>query len=286
MAKIKILGSAAAEGIPALFCNCRLCMEAWKKGGKDIRKRAAYKLNDHVRIDFGPDTLQQEHQYELHSENLKHLFITHSHEDHLDSSLFFFRCPGFSAVDQDNILNVYGTRGVIRRINLDFWQVYFFNGDFSRWRMNLVELSPFERICLEDEDMEFYALPADHMLDVPAEKPVCYVFRQGSSWAMIANDSGYFREETWAFLEEKKFKFDVVISDCTGGITDNERGHISGSWLLAAKKRLEDLGSVTADTRFFVNHFSHNCGSLHSELEDFFNPRGITVCYDGMEIEY
>ena len=76
MAQIQILGSAAAEGIPAIFCNCRVCREAWQNGGKDIRMRAAYKINEHVRIDFGPDSIAQEYRYQLHSENLKHLFIT------------------------------------------------------------------------------------------------------------------------------------------------------------------------------------------------------------------
>ena len=32
MKKVTILGSAAAEGIPAMFCNCRVCVEAWKNG--------------------------------------------------------------------------------------------------------------------------------------------------------------------------------------------------------------------------------------------------------------
>ena len=45
MAKIQILGSAAAEAIPAIFCNCRVCREAWKNGGKDMRLRAAYTLS-------------------------------------------------------------------------------------------------------------------------------------------------------------------------------------------------------------------------------------------------
>ena len=286
MATVKILGSAAAEGIPAMFCNCRVCMEAWKNGGKDIRKRAAYKLNDQVRIDFGPDTIQQEHQYALHSENLKHLFISHNHEDHIDTHLLLYRMPGFSVVDADNTLNIYGSTGVYHKIYQDFWKTFLFEGDFSKFRLNPVLLKPFERIVLEDQDMEFYALQADHMLDKPFEQPIFYVFRNGKSWAMIANDTGYFREETWAFLEEKKFKFDLVITDCTGGINDWERGHMSGSWVIDTKKRLEKIGSVTAETKYFINHFSHNGQATHAELEAHFNPHGIQVCYDGLEIEY
>ena len=286
MAKVQILGSAAAEGIPAMFCNCRVCMEAWKNGGKDMRKRAAYKLNDHVRIDFGPDTLQQEFQYQLHSENLKHVFITHNHEDHIDTHLLFYRMPGFSKVDPDNILNIYGTTGVFHKIQKDFWQSFAFNGDYSKFRLNPVMINPFEPVVLEDEDMEFYALKADHMGNAPHELPVFYVFRNGSSWAMIANDTGYFREETWAFLEEKKFKFDLVISDCTGGIRDFERNHMSGTWVLETRKHLEKMGSVTANTKYFINHFSHNGQATHAELEAYYNPHGIQVCYDGLEIEY
>ncbi len=32
--KLKYLGTAAAEGIPALFCRCEMCAYARKAGGK------------------------------------------------------------------------------------------------------------------------------------------------------------------------------------------------------------------------------------------------------------
>ena len=35
--KLKYLGTAAAEGIPALFCRCEMCAYARKAGGKEIR---------------------------------------------------------------------------------------------------------------------------------------------------------------------------------------------------------------------------------------------------------
>lgn len=288
MAQIQILGSAAAEGIPAIFCNCRVCREAWKNGGKDIRMRTAYKLNDHVRIDFGPDTLAQEFKFQLHSENLKHLFISHSHEDHLYANLLDYRMPGFSVVEEDNILNIYGNPGVMRALNLFFCdKPYFrFNGDFRRFRLNPVQVEPFQPIVLEEEDMEFIPLKADHMIGIITEIPNFYVFRVGTSWGMVANDTGYFREETWQFLEEKKFKFDLVISDCTGGILDLERGHMSGKYVVMTKERLEKIGSVTGSTKYYINHFSHNGQATHAELEAHFNPFGIQVGYDGLKIDF
>ena len=286
MARIQVLGSAAAEGIPAIFCNCRVCRESWQNGGKDLRMRAAYKINDRVRIDFGPDSIAQEYKYQLHSENLKHLFISHNHEDHWVADLMHYRMPGFSVVEADNILNIYGNQGVIRQLHKFFWNKLTFNGDWKKFRINPVVLESFKPVLLEEEDLEFYPLNADHMIGIPGENPQFFVYRSGSSWAMIANDTGYFREETWQFLEEKKFKFDLVISDCTGGVRDIERGHMSGKWVLMTKERLEKMGSVSDSTQYFINHFSHNGHATHAELESYFNPHGIQVCYDGLTIDF
>ncbi|MBP5182423.1 MAG: hypothetical protein J6331_05290 [Lentisphaeria bacterium] len=288
MAEIQILGSAAAEGIPAIFCNCRVCSKAWKNGGKDLRLRTAYKLKDTVRVDFGPDTLTQEYHYELHSERLKHLFITHSHEDHCVPDLLSYRMPGFSKVEEDNILNIYGNAGIIHKLQLFFWEkaYNYFNGDFGRFRLKLHELESYKEVVLEEEDMEFLPLPADHQLGIAAEKPQIFVIRDGASRALIANDTGFFRDEVWEFLERKKFKFDLVISDCTGGIRDIERGHMSGKYVLETKARLEKIGSVTDFTKYFINHFSHNGHATHAELEEFYNPHGIQVAYDGLTISY
>ena len=280
MGKITILGSAAAEGIPAMFCNCRVCTEAWKNGGKDIRMRAAYKLNDRVRIDFGPDTMAQEFKYELHSENLKHLFITHSHEDHFYPDLLVYRRPGFSVVDEDNILNIYGNVGVINSIYSKFAER---RCNFKFYRMNPVEIKAFSPIELPEEDMTFHPMKANHM---PSEEPNFYIIRHGSKYLMIANDTGYFPEEDWVYIAALKIRFDVVITDCTGGILDNRDGHMSGKYVLATKERLTQMGCVDENTQYFINHFSHNGRLTHAEFEAHYNPHGIQVGYDGLEIEY
>ena len=280
MGKITILGSAAAEGIPAMFCSCRVCAEAWRNGGKDRRMRAAYKLNDHVRIDFGPDSFCQELKYQLHSENLKHLFITHSHEDHLYCDLLDYRRPGFSVVAEDNVLNIYGNVGVMDAVYTHFAKK---RCDFPFYRLNPVEISAFEPVELPEEDMTFYPMIANHM---PTEKPTFYVVRHGGKWLMIANDTGYFCEEDWQFLAGLKVRFDVVITDCTGGILDNRDGHMSGKYVIDTKKRLEEMGCVDRNTQYFINHFSHNGKLTHAEFEAHYNPFGIRVGFDGLEIKY
>ena len=54
--KLTYLGTAAAEGFPALFCHCPHCNEARNLGGKSIRTRSQALINDDLLIDLPADT--------------------------------------------------------------------------------------------------------------------------------------------------------------------------------------------------------------------------------------
>ena len=81
--KLTYLGTAAAEAVPAIFCNCDICNEARKLGGKNIRTRSQALINDDLLIDFGPDTYSNSLRFDYNMTNLAHVIITHPHEDHL-----------------------------------------------------------------------------------------------------------------------------------------------------------------------------------------------------------
>lgn len=285
--KIVVLGSAAAEGIPAIFCNCDTCKAAWRNGGKDFRLRTSYQLGEFVRVDFGPDAMVQEMRYQLHSERLRHIIVTHSHEDHFDTTLFNYRKSCFSKVAPDNVLNIYGGAGVVRKINQSAWnsgKTIGFHGDFSCLQMQVHELYPFQSIELPDVDMTIYPLKANHMVQIATEEPMIYVIRWGEKHIMIANDTGYFCDEDWEYLANMNVTLDTVLNDCTGCFFDNRNNHMSGKYVLETKQRLTEIGMVNADTRYFVNHFSHNGHGTHAQLEEYYNPHGIEVAFDGLEI--
>lgn len=280
---LKILGSAAAEGIPAVFCGCETCRKARKNGGKDLRFRTSYILNERVRVDYGPDAIAQDFKFQLNSELIRHIFITHPHLDHFTPELFLFR-RWDSMVPEGNTLSVYGSRGTIAKMMECFWGTTWFDGDLKGFQLETVIFEYFKTIYPAGEDMEVIPLPASHYFDCPYIEPAIYVIRSGDKWIFLANDTGAFPAETWKFLEEKKFKFDIVVCDCTWGTRTNDSGHLGGECILDVKKRLEKIGSVTTDTKFAVNHFTHNCHATHAELEEYFNPHGILVGYDGMEL--
>ena len=106
--KIKFLGTAAAEGIPALYCQCDICKDAWIHKGKNIRTRAQALIDDKILIDFGPDTYAHVLQYEVPLDTIHHVLITHKHSDHFYPADLLFRRPGYASKVEEEPLHVYG----------------------------------------------------------------------------------------------------------------------------------------------------------------------------------
>ena len=81
--KIQYLGTAAAEGYPALFCQCDSCERARELGGKDIRTRCQALVDDKILIDFPADTYMHALLHGFCLDKIETCLITHNHSDHL-----------------------------------------------------------------------------------------------------------------------------------------------------------------------------------------------------------
>ena len=237
--QIKVLGSAAAEGWPALFCECDICKYAWEHKGKDVRRRTSYLLNDDVMIDYGPDVYGQSLQFDIDLSKIGAIFFTHSHDDHCDPVEFAWRRQGFSVVTKD--LHVYANQTTLNRI-----QQRLMNGDWER----------------------YHIIPHLTLPGVP------FQFKQ-YKWC----------DESWSRLKE--YHLDIAIIEATMGpkYKDHNRGHLGTAAAVVVRDELKRLGVIDDDTLVAVNHFSHNGLGLHKDMEAFFNPQGIQVCYDGYVLE-
>ena len=91
--KFQYLGTAAAEGIPALFCNCDICRTAARRGGKELRMRSGALVNDKLLIDLSPDLFAAKLQFDLDLSNVRNAIITHAHSDHFDREMMGFFTP-------------------------------------------------------------------------------------------------------------------------------------------------------------------------------------------------
>lgn len=113
--KITFLGTGAAEGIPAVWCECELCKQVKMLGGKDIRRRCTYAVDDDTMIDFGPDAVRQTQDAGIDLTRLERIIFTHNHPDHLSPMELQFRRTGyFSRVSRE--LTVIGSCRIFSRI--------------------------------------------------------------------------------------------------------------------------------------------------------------------------
>lgn len=267
--RIKILGTAAAEGWPALFCSCETCRKARQLGGKNIRSRAAIQFGEKHRIDFGPDAWYHEAILNVDISKLEHLFITHSHEDHFYHQQLHYLIPPFGH-GRTGALHVYGNEKVISTLK-EHW------GRLEGETIILHKIEPF--VPIQAGNMIFTPLRAIHMQG--GEIPLNYIASDGSKTILYNCDTGQYEDDTWDYLGSTKI--DCVISECTCGPLPGGGGHMNFETVLTLKERLEKFGSYTTGP-FIVTHFSHNIGMMHDEIEELLKPHGIIVAYDGMEV--
>ena len=269
---ITVLGTAAAEGWPALWCVCDACREAAVLGGRNIRKRTAYNIDNRVQVDFGPDAYRQMAEHGLDYSQLEHLLITHSHADHLQPTDLAYRRPGFAVIPEGSWLVAYGNVYAEARVREAI-------PDLSRCSMEWRPIEPFRPVDLGD-GLVATPLPAEH---AGGEEAVNYLLQQDGRGALLGTDTGWWPPETWEYLSG--CRLEVVLLDCTYGPSEYSGGHLNCASVVRAKAELQKLGAAADGWRFIATHFSHNGGALHEELEEILGPEGVEVAYDGMLIE-
>lgn len=270
--KVKFLGTAAAEGWPALFCECEACKRAQALGGKNIRTRSSCLIDDIYMVDFPPDTYMHKLWHNLDLSKLEHIFITHSHSDHFYPEDFEMRLGGFAHIEGDKILNIYGNS----KVGSLYGEAIGDKDIKGVMDYRLVEaFKPFEA-----GKAIVTPLPADHAKE---EDCFIYVIQIDGKTLLYGHDSGYFPEEAWERLLE--LKFDGVILDCTFGPREWRVGHMGLSANVEIKDRLIKEGAADENTKFIVTHFSHNMKLMHDEMAEAAGEHGFITAYDGFELE-
>ena len=269
---VLVCGTAAAEAWPALCCHCEACAEARRRGGKDIRSRSGYMIGEEIRIDFGPDSLHHSFRYGLAYEKLKHLLVSHSHEDHWTPHELTYRRSGFSLVPEEEVLNIYCNDKVVEKAHR------VMNGEWEKFRLRFTLITPFEPVELEPG---IVATPLRAAHD-PKELCVNWLVETPGGAFLQGHDTGWWDDEVWEFLKGKRL--DAVVMDCTHGSIDHDRNHMGASGVVRAQQKLAEQGSLTEGCRFYATHFSHNGKWLHADLEAYFAPHGIGVTHDGLRI--
>ena len=275
--KIKFLGTAAAEGVPALFCNCPACTHAKKVGGRDVRTRSQALIDESLLIDFPADTYLHIINYGLDLEKITDILITHSHSDHFYIDDILMRLNGFSNFDDSKKLNIYANQAVCKKLNENkYMQKLQSNGI-----VKVIYIEPFK--SLDIGGYKVTSLIADH--DSKEDSLIYLIEKQGKA-LLYAHDTGYFPEKTMKYLERSDIHIDFATFDCCYSLNHYEKGHLGFDEVMVMKQRLCDVGVIDQSTICCVNHFSHNGALSYENMSAHTAKYGFLTSYDTMETEF
>lgn len=271
--KITYLGTAAAEGFPAVFCHCKFCQEAKKLGGKNIRTRSQALINDDLLIDLPADTYSHFLRNNIDGDRIKYLLVTHSHSDHFYEKELEMRHGVYAHDMRTDRLKIYcgtGVANVISQTNIT-----------EHGTVEIEVLKPFDKVVMDNYTIT--ALPARHF---EGDGALFYIIK-GDKTILYAHDTGFFYEEVFAFIKDNGYVFDLISLDCTNvDIPISDDGtHMGLDNINRVVRILGDMGAINGNTQKVINHFSHNAAPIHHKLEKRISEYGYTVSYDGLRIE-
>lgn len=269
--KIKFYGTAAAEGIPALFCSCDTCNEVRRIKGKDIRTRQQISIDDFIVVDFPPDVYMHT-LMGLDMTKIKHILFTHSHMDHLDADEITLRGFGFSYPDENDPLYIYGNKEVLTAIKRSIDLV-----DINTYKyIKLCEIKAFEEFKIADYSI--LPLEAQHK---PDENCLLFYIEKDGKGYLHGNDTGLFPLKNYEALKGKKI--DIAVLDCCFGKMFSDVSHMG----IESCRKVKNLLQQSCDcknAKFVLTHFSHNVRPIQKELEELAKDEFV-VAYDGIEFE-
>ncbi len=277
--KLHYWGTAAAEGIPAIFCECDTCKEARKRGGKNLRTRSQALLDGKILIDFNADTYAHSLQYGISLHEIKHCLITHSHADHLYVDDVGMRKPGFSHLTDKTPLTFYSDTAGCEMLS-DFMEQKKVSPETTA---RVVKITPGVPFMIED----YTVTPIRAAHDVKSS-PVIFLIEKDGKSLLYGNDTSELPEDGMEQLSAATKKpIDCISLDCTEANSFIDYvGHLDIHRAHAFLDLLREKNIVDGHTTVILNHFSHNGADvLYEEFSEIAKKYGYLVSYDGMVCE-
>ena len=281
--KIQYWGTAAAEGVPGIFCDCEVCRLAREHKGRKIRMRSQLLINDDLLVDFGPDTYANSLKYDFNLTRLQHLIITHPHEDHLYTEELWHRLKDYACQIGTPSLAIHGSEDTLMKlckVDVDY------KGFQNQNRVIYDVMKPYETRQIGNYFVT--PLPAEH----GTKTPFVYLIEEGSKSFLMLNDTGRPSYEVYEYLIKRGIVLDAISFDTTFGYenvlkkygkADSHMGLLDN---VAVKGFLDMKGIADQRTVCIATHFSHQgIDADYDRMCEHAKKYGFIISYDGLEIE-
>lgn len=273
--KIQFLGTAAAEGFPGSFCNCKYCKNVRELGEKYYRTRTQTLIDGKLLIDMPADTYYHFLKNGIRGDQIESVIFTHTHGDHFYIKELDMRGAGYGKDMEVQKLNVLIPKNAkIEADNL---------GNHTKDITNIIVAEPYETVKLG----EYQVTPLKAKHGYGAIDANIYLIKKGDKTFLYGHDTGYLFDEVFDYLKENNVYLNGLTLDCCYAslpISD-EGAHMGYPNVERVLNRLEELGVIDKNTKRVINHFSHNVNPLQNVLEEESKHLNSIVAYDGMVLE-
>lgn len=282
--KLQFLGTAAAEGVPAMYCQCETCKEIRRRGEKEFHTRSQFLIDGCVGIDFPPDAYYHSLRFGVDLAAIEYLLISHSHMDHFYAHDFILRGYKYTSPVSGK-LRIYG--------NAEVKKVYEectrreLREDVGA-QIEVIEVSSFTPFFIGREgEYKVIALPAQHS---KVETAFVYLIENKGKTYLHLTDTGRLPKESLEFLSthfKDRAPLDFVTFDCT--FLFYTAGEVSRHMGLGDNKAMQEFfeqnGIANKHTVYAITHYSHNSAPFSERLKEAENAYGYIAAYDDLTIE-
>ena len=283
------LGTGAAELYPNPYCNCEFC-ESLRQSGEAPRKRSSLLLDAHTLVDLGPDALAAAQMYNARLYDVDHLFLTHSHEDHL--CITNLEVLTMTPQRNEKPLHVYLSEPAhvfLTRYMQALRGVYAQGetGLETLIKRGVVELHSFPSyVPVRVGGMEVFAIESNHTAHGPNEHALNYVFSREGEKLLYAADTGLYSEENLRALAGMGIQT-LVMEGTFGDVPVNPETatHLNAEHFVLQLQRLLDSGAQAQDARVYMTHITQVqplCHAAYQAYMDAHSPIPVVVASDGL----
>jgi phosphoribosyl 1,2-cyclic phosphate phosphodiesterase len=270
--RIKFLGTGASEGIPSLFCNCSVCKNARKAGGREWRSRSGVLVDDDLLIDFSSDTYLNAARFGVDCTKIRYILVSHSHFDH-----FYVNdiAPQRYKIEEQDVLplHIYSNAEVLGGVK-NAWHSFTENGFIQLHSLKICETVSFGA----------YKVTAFRSQHMAMEESMTFLLEKNGKYYLHLYDTGEDVNQALFYLQEKGIKIDAVAFDCTYGLLEREYfGHLNLNQVIRLTERFKKVGVFTDDTKICATHFCHWGGS-YKDLREKADKHGVEIAFDGMDV--
>lgn len=274
--KVQYLGTGGGGGIPEMFCNCRVCQNARIRQGYELRNRSLAIIDDTLCMDLPCDARSSFLAWDIDTQNLRYLLVTHDHYDHFLADNLISRSEGAQP------MQVFVSSASGQKIAQ---KAEKFHGQTVQQGLRPVcvpdihFVKPF--VPFTCGTYQITPLPAHHDLSV---ETLNFLIK-GEKTVLWLHDTGLMLPETEQYLQEMQPHIDFVSMDCAlpcGRYLSDEHMDILRCNLTV--ELLRKFGCVDDKTMVYLSHISHLVECTHEELTEQAEQYHFHVACDGAVI--